>query len=174
MYGEGDKYHIGALIDLSNSGFYVRLGDGSNVCQHVHVENCASAHLQLASAMLANNRKCFGQVYFITDSAPSNFFTFYGRILQDAGYRLWPNLYLPYWFAMTIATIVELLYYWLPILFRKRPTFARFAVTYTCNDFTFDSSKARRDFAFKLKFTEEEAIRRTIAYYSKIKKIKLN
>ena len=45
------------------------------------------------------------------------------------------------------------------------PKFSRFAVTYTCSDFTFSSDKAVKDFGFKPKYSEAEAFRRTVEYY---------
>ena len=76
IYGEGDPYHIDPLIDMAKSGFYVRLGNGRARCQHVYVGNMAHAHVLVADALLKNNKEVEGNAYFITDSPPSNFFTF--------------------------------------------------------------------------------------------------
>jgi nucleoside-diphosphate-sugar epimerase len=40
-------------------------------------------------------------------------------------------------------------------------------VKYTCTDFTFNSKRAEEDFGFKPKYTEEEAIEITAAFYKK-------
>ena len=45
IYGEGDPYHIGSLINMAKKGFYVRLGNGRSKCQHVYVRNIAHAHV---------------------------------------------------------------------------------------------------------------------------------
>ena len=42
---------------------------------------------------------------------------------------------------------------------------SRFAVTYTCTDFTFNSEKARIDFGFVPKYNAKEAFERTVRYY---------
>ena len=47
------------------------------------------------------------------------------------------------------------------------PKFSRFAVTYTFNDFTFSSKKAKEDFGFEPKYSAEEALQRTIEHYRK-------
>lgn len=50
---------------------------------------------------------------------------------------------------------------------RYNPKFSRFAVIYTCTDFTFTSGKARADFGFEPKYSDEEALERTIAFFKK-------
>jgi nucleoside-diphosphate-sugar epimerase len=45
------------------------------------------------------------------------------------------------------------------------PKFSRFAVIYTCTDFTFSSAKAKKDFGFVPKYSMENAILRTIKHY---------
>jgi nucleoside-diphosphate-sugar epimerase len=49
------------------------------------------------------------------------------------------------------------------------PKFSRFAVTYTCTSYTFNSDKAKKDFGFEPKYSPEEAMRRTIDYYKQKK-----
>jgi nucleoside-diphosphate-sugar epimerase len=42
---------------------------------------------------------------------------------------------------------------------------SRFAVTYTCTDYTFTPAKAIRDFNFGPKYSSEEAFKNTIEYF---------
>ena len=67
IYGEGDPYHIGSLIQMAKGGFYVRLGNGHSKCQHVYVGNVAHAHIGAAAALLNGQPGVDGQAYFITD-----------------------------------------------------------------------------------------------------------
>jgi len=39
-------------------------------------------------------------------------------------------------------------------------------VIFTCNDYTFTSENARKDFEFKPKYSKEEALRRTVEFYA--------
>jgi nucleoside-diphosphate-sugar epimerase len=166
IYGEGDPYHIGSLIRMAKDGFYVRLGNGASVCQHVYVGNMAHAHLQVAKAFLKNNNTIEGQAYFITDGMAHNFFKFYDQVVAGAGYKIWPkNLWLPFWFAYSIASLVEFVAWIIRPLKKINPKFSRFAVVYTCSNFTFSSDKAKRDFGFYAKYSPEEALQRTIRYY---------
>jgi hypothetical protein len=47
------------------------------------------------------------------------------------------------------------------------PKLSRFAVMYTCTDFTFTADNAKRDFGFTLKYTQAEAAENTIRYFCK-------
>ena len=170
IYGEGDPYHIGSLIDMAEGGFYVRLGNGTAVCQHVYVGNMAHAHIMAAYALWTGNEKVHGEIYFITDSVRANFFKFYDRIVESSGYKIFPkNLWLPRSPALFIGAVSEAIAVLLRPVKKYNPKFSRFAVTYTCTDFTFTSSKAEKDFGYKQKYSLETALENTIGYYRKKK-----
>ena len=168
VYGEGDPYHIGSLLDMAKGGFYVRLGNGKSKCQHVYVGNIAHAHILAIQALLTNNNAVAGNAYFITDCPGSNFFSFYDRIIEEAGYKIWPkNLWLPKRFAMLLGGMSEFVAYIARPVKRYTPKMSRFAVTYTCTNFTFNSQKAGKDFGFSPKYNAEEAFLKTVLYYRK-------
>jgi nucleoside-diphosphate-sugar epimerase len=167
IYGEDDPYHIGSLIAMAKGGFYIRLGNGKSKCQHTYVRNIAFAHVLIAAAML-ENKPVSGNAYFITDGPGSNFFKFFDSIIENAGYRIWPkSLWLPYHFAMAIGTISEFIAVIMRPFKRYSPKMSRFAVIYTCTDFTFSSEKAKRDFGFVPKYSSKEAFERTVGFYRK-------
>lgn len=166
IYGEGDPFHIGSLIDMAKGGFYVRLGNGRSRCQHVYVGNMAQAHVLASTAMLNGNTRVEGQSYFITDGPPTNFFTFFDSFVRGAGYRIWPrNMWLPRWFAYGLGCISESIAFLVRPIKRYHPKMSRFAVVYTCTDYTFSSDKAREDFGFIPKYEKEEAFDRTIEFF---------
>jgi nucleoside-diphosphate-sugar epimerase len=166
IYGEGDPYHIGSLINMAKGGFYVRLGNGRSMCQHVYVGNMAHALLLASAALLSGDQNVAGQAYFITDGPPSNFFSFFDSFVEGAGYRLRPkNLWLPRWFAYGLGCISEAIAFLLRPIYKYSPKMSRFAVTYTCTDYTFTSDKAIRDFDFAPKYSKEEAFDKTIEYF---------
>ncbi len=168
IYGEGDPYHVGSLINMAKMGFYVRLGNGKSKCQHVYVGNMAHAHLLAAKAVLEGNEQITGNAYFITDGPGDNFFTFFDQIVEKAGYKIWPrNFWLPKWLAYTLGSVSEFMaFLWRPIK-RYNPKFSRFAVEYTCTDFTFNSDKANKDFGYHPKYNLDDAIARTADYFRK-------
>jgi sterol-4alpha-carboxylate 3-dehydrogenase (decarboxylating) len=173
VYGGGDPYHIGSLLQMAKGGFYIRLGNGKSKCQHVYVGNVAYAHVLAAAALLNNNTKINSNAYFITDGPSANFFSFYDSIIEASGYRIWPkNLWLPRNFAMILGILSESLAVLLRPIKHYTPKMSRFAVTYTCSDFTFTSEKARLDFGFVPKYSSEQAFEKTIRYYRKLKESK--
>ena len=166
IYGEADPYHIGSLVKMAKGGFYVRLGNGKSKCQHVYVGNIACAHVLAAAALVKGNNVLAGQSYFITDGPGLNFFTFFDSIVEGAGYRIWPkNLWLPRWLAYGIGAVSEFIALLVRPVKRYSPKMSRFAVTYTCTDYTFNSDKAREDFNFIPKYDKEEAFSRTVIYF---------
>lgn len=167
IYGEADPYHMDALIDMAKSGFYVRLGNGTSKCQHVYVGNMAHAHVLAAKALWTDNKKVVQQIYFISDANGVNFFKFFDQIVSGAGYKIFPkNVWLPFTLAYAIGSISEFIaVLWRPIK-HYNPKFSRFAVLYTCLDFTFSTQKAIEDFNFQPKYSRKESLQNTIAYYS--------
>ncbi len=168
IYGEADPYHIDSLINMAKSGFYVRLGNGKSICQHVYVGNMAYAHVLAAASLWNGNAKVAGEIYFITDGKGANFFKFFDQVVAGAGYRIFPkNIWLPRGLAYTIGSLSEFGALLMRPFKKYNPKFSRFAVTYTCTDYTFTADKATNDFGYKPKYTTEHALRSTIAYYSK-------
>jgi len=166
IYGEGDPFHIGSLVDMAKGGFYVRLGNGKALSQHVYVGNIAHSHILAIKQFLAGNMKMAGKVYFITDQPASNFFKFYDHIVREAGYRIWPrNFWIPYRLAHLMGSVSEGTAFLLRPVKKYNPKFSRFAVTYTCTNFTFSSARAENDFGYRPRYDPEEALERTIRFY---------
>lgn len=173
IYGEADPYHIGSLIDMARKGFYVRLGNGRAKCQHVYVGNIAHAHVIAVKAMLEKKSGVAGNIYFITDGPGTNFFSFFDPIVSGAGYRIFPkNLWLPRKLAFAIGSLSEFLAWLVRPVKRYYPKFSRFAVIYTCTDFTFSSRKAELELGFRPKYSQEEALGRTVDFYRKQKEVR--
>jgi nucleoside-diphosphate-sugar epimerase len=166
IFGDGDPYHIGSLISMARGGFYVRLGDGSSKSQHVYAGNMAWAHVLAAQALLKGNPAVAGNAYFITDGPPSNFFTFFDRIVEGSGYAIRPkNIWIPRNIAYVMGLVSEGIAMLVRPVKKYAPKFSRFAVIYTCSDFTFTAAKARQDFGFEPKYSGEEAYRLTVDHY---------
>jgi nucleoside-diphosphate-sugar epimerase len=169
IYGEADPYHIDSLIDMAKKGFYVRLGNGKSSCQHVYVGNMAYAHVLAATALWTGNDKVPGQIYFITDGKGANFFKFFDQVVIGAGYKIFPeNLWLPRGLAYSIGALSEGIAVIMRPIKKYNPKFSRFAVTYTCTDYTFSAKKAENDFGFKPKYSNKQAMENTVAYYKNL------
>lgn len=168
IFGEGDPYHISSLVNMAKGGFYIRLGKGTAECQPVYVGNLAHAHILAAKELLSGNDKLRGKAYFITDGPSANFFTFFDAIVEGAGYKIWPkNIWLPRWFAYSLGAISEFIAILAKPIKRYNPKLSRYAVIYTCTDYTIKTDKANKDFAYEPIFSREEAIQRSIEFFRK-------
>jgi nucleoside-diphosphate-sugar epimerase len=121
-----------------------------------------------SAALLSGSAKVEGQAYFLTDGPPSNFFTFFDAFVEGAGYRIWPRkLWLPRWFAYALGSISESIAFLVRPIKKYSPKMSRFAVTYTCTDYTFRAEKAKEDFGFTPKYSKQEAFDKTVAFFRK-------
>jgi len=169
IYGEGDPFHIGSLIDMAKGGFYVRFGNGSAKSQHVYVGNIAWAHLLAANALWNGNKAVAGNIFFITDSPPVNFFKFYDRFVESAGYRIWPEkLWIPKWLACFLGYLCEIISWIAHPVKHYTPKLSRFAVLYTCGDFTFGAEKAKKILGFFPKYNEKISFDKTVEFFKKV------
>jgi len=170
IFGEDDPYHMDSLVDMAKLGFYIRLGNGKSKNQHVYVGNMAYAHVLAAAELMKGNEKIIGEIYFITDGEPENFFKFFDPIVAGAGYTLFPkNLWLPRWLAFSMASLNEFGAALIRPIKKTNPKLSRFAVTYISTDFIFSADKAKRDFNFKPKYSLEEAVQKTTKFYKEKK-----
>ena len=171
VWGEGDPYHISALLELARKKTYVRIGDGTAVQQHVYSGNLARAHLLACRELLeasAEGRepRCAGRPYFVTDSAPENFFRFFDRIVEASGYPIVPkNAWIPRDVMLAAGAVSESLAWMLRPFVHWNPKVSRFAVNYTCSDFTFTAGAAERDFDFEPKYGLDEAVGLTADWF---------
>ncbi len=172
IYGPADPYHMPPLIEMAENGFYVRIGDGSALSQHCYVGNVAVAHLQAARAFLDGRNDHGGRSYFITDGPPANFFTFFDRMVSEAGYTIRPrNLRIPFALFYAMGALVELVTLPVRPVLKRAPRVSRFAAVYTCTTYTFRADRAAADFGFTPKYDEESAVAETIAYYRRGKPV---
>jgi len=170
IWGEGDPYHIGSLINMAKGGFYVRLGNGKAKCQPVYVGNMSRAHLLAGKALLDGNEKVAGSVYFITDAPAINFFRLFDQVVIGAGYRIRPkNLWIPRGFAMALGAASEAIAFLVRPVKKYYPKLSRFAVIYTCTDYTIRSDRAAEDFGFVPQYSRDEAMKRTTRFYAEAK-----
>ena len=169
VYGPGDPFHLNALANMARSGFYVRVGHPSKQSMHVYVGNMAHAFALAGRALLDGNETIRGKVYFISDAPPSNFFTFFDSILEASGYSLRPGIWLPEWFMMSLGLAADGVTALLRPFARIKLDVSKFSVTYLCTSFTFSTDNARSDFGFDPKYSEPEALERTVAYYRKMR-----
>ncbi|MBE2184977.1 MAG: NAD-dependent epimerase/dehydratase family protein [Anaerolineae bacterium] len=163
MYGPFDRHHFPVMFTRAKQKKLARMGDGKAQFNHVYVENVVEAHLQAAAA-LEPRSKVSGQIYFITDEPPRNFFDFLAPFLNAMGL---PPLkkQVSYQSAYSAALASETFYKLAPGEKTANPAVTRHAVLSICRDFSFVSTKAARDFGYRPIVGREEAFHRTVAWF---------
>jgi nucleoside-diphosphate-sugar epimerase len=167
MFGEGDPYHVSSFLRMAQSGrLTFRMGNGRALFQHVYVGNVAHAHALAGKALLDRNSPAAGKTYFITDFEPKNFFDYMEPIISGIGYNMPPkNRSIPMPVVYILACILEGASMLSRPFFRFNPMLNRTSVSMVCKDLTFSSEKARSELGYRPRYSEEEAIARTIEYF---------
>lgn len=70
IWGVGDPHLIPRVIERCKQRRLMRVGDGQNLIDTVHVDAAAEAHVLALSRMLDRDQNASGRAYFITDGQP--------------------------------------------------------------------------------------------------------
>lgn len=165
IFGEADPWHTQPLLDMAERGRLIRVGDGRARSQWSYVGNVAHLHRIAGAALLAPEARGAGEVYFVTDVEPANFFDFLAPMLAAAGHRL-PGWSLPRAPLYAVGAFLEAAAHLARPWVRFEPTLTRFAVDFVTQDFTIRTDKARRQLRYEPLYRPHEAIARTVAYYA--------
>ena len=169
IYGERDSQLIpGALAVLRDKKTNIQLGDNKNLYDAIYVGNAASVHIAAAKALSdtgTTKSKVDGEAFFITDDNPIPFWDFQRKIWTAAGDKTSTTSIhvIPAWIAMTMAAIVEYLF-WIGSLGQKLPpkTLRRDVLRYTVNNRTFCIDKAKERLGYKPLVSTDEGIKRGV------------
>jgi nucleoside-diphosphate-sugar epimerase len=168
IWGGGDRFHIGSLIEMAKRGPLMRIGDGSSRCQPVYVGNVAHAHVLAAAALLEGREDVAGEVFFVTDHPKANFFDFFEPFVNAAGYRMQPwSRALPARPMYALGALVEIAARVLAPVHGFTPIVSRFGVAYVSHDVTFSGEKARRVLGYEPVYPPGEARRITAQWFEK-------
>ncbi len=169
IYGEADPYHISETLKLlQKKKLPFRVGNGKAIFQHVYVGNVAHGHILAAKKLLEPGSPVPGQAYLITDDPALNFFDFFDPIMTELGYPLPPkNRSIPYSIMMVIGALLEFTAFICKPFYKFQPAVTRISVSMICKDFTMNGDKAVRDLDYNPVYSEEEARKRTVAYFKK-------
>lgn len=178
IFGEYDQLTVPTIIAKAKAGKmkYI-IGGGENMMDWTYAGNVAHAHilaashlLQAASQQKVQTSKAGGKAYFITNNDPKPFWGMMGDICQGLGYGS-PRIHLPYMLVMAIACFVQ--YILVPLLkpFKRLETdFTPFRITVSAVNRTFSPKRAMDDFGYEPKVDMDEALKRTLLYFSFLKR----
>jgi nucleoside-diphosphate-sugar epimerase len=140
VWGRGDTNLLPEFVDAVKAGKFVWIGGGHYLTSTTHVDNCVEGLL------LAAERGKPGEIYFVTDGAPSEFRTFITRLLASAGVTA-PDKSIPHWLAHAVVVAT---------MWMKRPPLTRTAFSLMAHEVTVDDSKARRELGYAGKKSLDE------------------
>lgn len=156
IWGPGDRHLIPRLLDRARKKKLVRVGDGRNLVDTIHVENAAMAHLLAAEAMSVDSPVC-GNAYFISQGDPVNLWGWINDILAIAGISRVSRSVSYYW-AYRIGYAMELQHEMFNL--KSEPRMTRFLAAQLAKSHYFDISRARRDFGYEPVISHDEGMLR--------------
>jgi nucleoside-diphosphate-sugar epimerase len=145
IWGVGDPHLVPRIVSRALKGKLVRVGDGRNLVDIIHVENAAHAHIQACDALTPGS-KVAGQCYFISDDEPVNLWDWIDNLLRALAYPTVEKT-VSYRTARWMGSGLEKIYGVLNI--RKEPPMTRFVAAQLATSHYFNITKAKRDFGYQ-------------------------
>lgn len=156
VYGPGDKRDMLKLVRMAKKRLFPKVGKKAKLTPLIHVEDAVDGLL------LAAERGMPGEIYLITNRQ-SEPFDAIRKIIQDALGSRKPNLYVPEWTALALATLIEKTF----SLLGKTPPVSRKNIESTLADRVFSIEKAQKDLGFNPKIDPYDGIKETVDWYKK-------
>lgn len=154
IWGAGDPHLTPRILDRAKKGRLVRVGDGKNLVDVIHVENAASAHVQACDA-LGPGSPAAGQRYFISDGRPVNLWDWINNLLTALDQPP-VNKSMSCKAAWVLGAFLEKVYGALRI--EREPPMTRFVAEQLAASHYFDISKAREDFGYAPVISQEQGM----------------
>jgi nucleoside-diphosphate-sugar epimerase len=145
IWGKGDRYLIPRVISQARGGKLLRVGDGKNQVDIVHVRNAAEAHLRAADS-LASDRRSAGKAYFLSQGRPVVLWDFIDEILRREGL---PALTKSISFATAYRLGASLEWGYRFLAPHREPRMTRFLAHTLAKDHYYDIRAAERDFGYQ-------------------------
>jgi 2-alkyl-3-oxoalkanoate reductase len=109
IWGVGDPHLIPRVIQRCRQGRLMRVGDGKNLIDTVHVDAAAEAHVLALNRMLDRDQNASGRAYFLTDGQPVECWRWITDILSFANLKA-PTKSISLENAYRIGGILEFVY----------------------------------------------------------------
>jgi len=163
VFGPRDTQIIPRLVDRARAGKLIRVGNGLNKIDVTYVEDAARAHL-LAADALSPGAIAAGAAYFISQDHPVNLWDFVNDLLTRLDI---PPVRrgVPLAAARAIGGALEVAHraFKLP----GEPRLTRFLANELALDHYYNIARAKQDLGYRPRFTLEEAIQKTVAYFNR-------
>lgn len=164
IWGPGDNHLVPRLIERAKSKKLRRVGDGTNQVDTIYVENAAEAHLMAADAMEPGSPVC-GQAYFLSQGDPVNLWGWINEVLQMVGLPRVKKSISYYW-ADKLGYALEVAHEAFNL--KTEPRMTRFLAAQLAKSHYFDISRAKQDFGYFPRVSNEEGMKRLAASLAKV------
>lgn len=163
IYGPRDRTVLPRLLERLKAGQVKYLGSGEQLMNNTFVLNLVDVIFDVIE-----KPETIGQIYNITDGALVSKRDFISTVATLAGLEV-PRAAVPLGVARFLTTVGETVYRWLGRKEAPLLSSARFKFMGLNLDFSIE--KARRELGYKPRFTFQEGMARTIAWFQGEKKL---
>lgn len=162
VWGKGDPHLIPRVIERCRQGRLLRVGDGRNLIDTVHVDAAAEAHRLALVRMLEQDQQASGRAYFLTDNQPLECWQWIRTILSFAGLSA-PERSISLRSAYVVGAILEQIYG----VLRKssEPPMTRFVAKQLGVDHTFCIDSARERLGYNPPTDREALVQELIRHW---------
>ncbi|GEQ69865.1 hypothetical protein JCM33374_g3540 [Metschnikowia sp. JCM 33374] len=161
IFGPGDRQLVPGLRTAARLGqSKFQLGDNDNLFDWTYVGNVADAHVLAAQKILhtSSAQKLGGQTFFITNDAPTYFWTLARTVWKADGHIDNYNIKLNYPVAMAAGYLSS----FVSKLLKKEPGLTPFRVKITCATRYHDITKAKEILGYQPAVSLEKGIQHTL------------
>ena len=164
IWGPEDPHLVPRVIERHKRLRIV--GDGTNKVGLTYVDNAAYAHILAERALIDHTSPNAGKAYFITDLEPVVLWNWLNELLHTLGY---PKISKNISASMAYRAGVVLEWAWRTFGISGEPMMTRFVAKQLSSSHYYDLTAAKNDFGYEEKIPQEDAWKRTIAYFKEHK-----
>jgi len=148
IFGPGDTNLVPTILERARAGKLMRVGDGKNLIDLTHIDDCVRAHILAMEALEAKPDSIGGKAYFISQGTPVNMWGWIDGVLVENGL---PKVQrsISKGLAVGLATVCEGVSKMLSLIgVIWEPLLTRFLVCEMATAHYFNISRARVDLGF--------------------------
>jgi len=142
VWGAGDTVILPRVAMATKKGILHPMGSGERFVTPCHVDNLVNALM-----MLAENENAPGNIYFINDGVKIPYMEFLTKQLKASGINWEPGFSIPYKFAYTVATVLEIIFKLKKS--KKPPVLTKMAVAALSGSRSYSIEKARKELGYE-------------------------
>lgn len=149
IWGADDTSVLPKLVQAVEKGQFAWIDGGHYLTSTCHVRNVVEG------ALLAAEKGCGGEAYFLTDGTPVEFRDFMTSLFATRGVNP-GNRSMPRWLVLLLARSCEWLWEHLPL--PGAPPLTRLAVVLGCQEVTVSDAKARHELGYTSHVTTRQGL----------------